>query len=394
MASELGFDDAATIQTLISTVVEQSERLQVQSAQMTVQSEQMKVLLAGHANFKTNFEVAVELRMRDQHASHVMAIEEMEERQERRETAHGEELQTKEAKLQLELQAIIQQFNDRDQAQHAAKLAADEQQRLRDEETNNARAEERSAYEEKVDRLAKKSDDAFLILSEMRQIMAAAAQSSASTQQMPQQMVAHTPTRRPTTTQQSLQSRVNVDIEMEDTSQLTNTLSGAQGQDQTQNSCTEGVFSPPRIEKKRQPSEPAESRSTEETQGTTHASIASLGTSNKQQSYWPSEGLATQLDHDECNTKAASMAAESMQQDGEGQDYPFFTGTTLAAEALTKSTPPSQPTTTIQDQRDGEAGRPSMQRDCEDEAPPLCLPVRPLRRKLSQIFQSQHRKAS
>jgi hypothetical protein len=292
VASELGFDDAATIQSLISTVVEQSERMQAQG-------EQMQVLLDGHENFKKNFEVAVELRMRDQHAAHALAIEEMESRQARREIAYRNELQAKEEHLQEELRAMIQHFTTRDQAQHDAKLLADEQQRLREKETNMARSEERSAYEAKVDRLAKKSDDTLNILSEMRQMMAAVAQTSASTQQSLQQRVASTPPRMPTTTQRSLPSRINIEAEMEEASQLTNTLSGVQLQDQMQKSVAEGSFSPPRTEKKRLSSELAASLSTEETQGSTLASESLNGSSDMQQDEPPLDGLITQLEHDE-----------------------------------------------------------------------------------------------
>jgi hypothetical protein len=82
--SELGFDDAATIQSLISTVAEQSERMQVQSVQIQAQSEQMQALLEGHATYKENLEAAVELRIQDQHVRHMATIEEMEGRQRNR----------------------------------------------------------------------------------------------------------------------------------------------------------------------------------------------------------------------------------------------------------------------------------------------------------------------
>jgi hypothetical protein len=62
-------------------------------------------------------------------------------------------------------------------------------------------------------------------------------------------------------------------MEMEDTSQLTNALSGPQVQESTMKSKEDGVFSPPRISKKRPKSAPVESRSTEETQESTNESI-------------------------------------------------------------------------------------------------------------------------
>jgi predicted DNA-binding WGR domain protein len=292
--SELGFDDAATIQSLISTVAEQSERMQVQSAQIQAQSAQMQVLLEGHENFKINLEAAVALRIQDQHDRHMATIEDMEVRQKQRETEHKDKLQAQEERLQDELREMIRQFDDRDQALHEAKVLADEQQRRRDVEINEARIEERRIYDSKVDSLTKKSDDTLSMLSAMRQMMEAAAQAAVA-QQIPQQMVLPTPPRRQTTARQSLPSQVELDVDMEDTSQLTNTLSGSQGQDQSQKLGADEVFSPPRIAKKRQASRPASSLNTKETQ----ASTASYGSNNRQGTNPSSFGLITQLDHDE-----------------------------------------------------------------------------------------------
>jgi hypothetical protein len=100
----------------------------------------------------------------------------------------------------------------------------------------------------------------------MRQMMTAIAPLSINTQQQ----ATTTPQR--ATAPQSLPSRI-FEMEMEDTSQLTNALSGPQAQDATLKSEEDGVFSPPRISKKRQKSAPVESRSTEETQESTNESM-------------------------------------------------------------------------------------------------------------------------
>jgi hypothetical protein len=292
--SELGFDDAATIQSLISTVAEQSERMQAQSVQIQAQSEQMQVLLEGHATFKENLEAAVELQIQDQHDRHMATIEDMEVRQKQRETEHSDKLQAQEDRLQDELREMIRQFDDRNQALHEAKVLADEQQRRRDVEISDARIEERRLYDSKVDSLTKKSDDTLSMLAAMRQMMEAAAQVAVA-QQMPQQMVLPTPSRRQTMARQSLPSQVELDVDMEDASQLTNTLSGSQGQDHSQKLGADEVFSPPRITKKRQATRPASSLNTKET----HASTASYGSSSRQGTNLPSFGLITQLDHDE-----------------------------------------------------------------------------------------------
>jgi hypothetical protein len=86
MTSDLGFNDAATIQSLISPMVKQSKRMQVQSERMQAQSKQIQVLFAGHETFKKNFEATVELPIQDQHNLHMTTIGEMEGRQKQRET--------------------------------------------------------------------------------------------------------------------------------------------------------------------------------------------------------------------------------------------------------------------------------------------------------------------
>jgi hypothetical protein len=326
VASELGFDDAATtatIQSLLSTVADQSVRMQEQS-------EQMQVLLDGHESFKKNFEVAVELRMQDQHNRHVAVVAEMEQRHELSERAHRDELLAREGQLQDELRKMIQHFNNRDQAQQEAKIAAEEQQRLRDAEINKERREERMAYKEKV-------DDTFSMFFELKQMMAASALATVATQHIPHPMIASTPPRRPTTTQQSPPSRINIDREMEDASQLTNTLSGTQVQDGTPTSEITGVFSPPRIEKMGQASDRQASFSTEETHESTQASTAPHGTSKKQLSIPGLSGLVTQLDHEESEYKAGDTKTAPMEvQDPQGQEPVLFSGAAPYAGALEK----------------------------------------------------------
>jgi hypothetical protein len=168
---------------------------------------------------------------------------------------HQQQMLDKDTHYQSEILAMTNQFNARELAQLEAKRLADEHQLLRDEAIQSARVAERSEYETTTAR----------ILLEMHQMMTAIAPSTITMQQQ----TTATPQR--VTAPQSLPSRI-FDMEMEDTSQLTNALSGPQVQDPTMKSEEDGVFSPPRISKKRPKSAPVETRSTEETQESTNES--------------------------------------------------------------------------------------------------------------------------
>jgi hypothetical protein len=242
LTSDLGDDDTATtIQSLLTTVAEQQEQIQV--------------MIDGIETFKANVHKAVELRMQDQQARNKLALDLIEDQQKKATAKHQQQMLDKDTHYQSEIHAMMNQFNARDLAQLEAKRLADEQQLLRDEAIQSARVAERSEYETTTAR----------ILLEMHQMMTAIAPSTITTQQQ----TTATPQR--VTAPQSLPSRI-FDMEMEDTSQLTNALSGPQVQESTIKSEEDGVFSPPRISKKRTKSAPVESRSTEETQESTNES--------------------------------------------------------------------------------------------------------------------------
>jgi hypothetical protein len=159
LTSDLGDDDTATILTLLSTVAEQ--QVQIQS------------LIDGNKTFKENVHKAVELRMKDQQARNVIALEEIETRQKKTALEHQQQLQEKDVHYQNKMLSMMNQFNARDLAQLEAKQLADEQQRLRDEAIQLARVAERSEYETTTAR----------ILLEMRQMMTAIAPQSINMQQ-------------------------------------------------------------------------------------------------------------------------------------------------------------------------------------------------------------------
>jgi hypothetical protein len=243
LTSDLGDDDtAATIQSLLTTVAEQQEQIQA--------------MIDRNETFKTNVHKAVELRMQDQQARNKLALDLIEDQQKKSAAKHQQQMMDKDTHYQSEILAMMNQFNARDLAQPEAKRLADEQQLLRDEAIQSARVAKRSEHETTTAR----------ILLEMHQMMTAIAPSSITTQQHT------TATTQRVTAPQSLPSRI-FEMEMEDTSQLTNALSGPQFQDSTMKSEEDGVFSPPRISKKWPKSAPVESRSTEETQESTNESM-------------------------------------------------------------------------------------------------------------------------
>jgi hypothetical protein len=284
LTSDLGDDDtAATIQSLLTTVAEQQEQIQV--------------MIDGNETFKANVHKAVELRMQDQQARNKLALDLIEDQQKKAAAKHQQQMLDKDTHYQSEILAMMNQFNARDLAQLEAKRLADEQQLLRDEAIQSARVAERSEYETTTAR----------ILLEMHQMMTTITPSSITMQQQ----TTATPQR--VTAPQSLPSRI-FEMEMEDTSQLTNALSGPQVLDNTMKTKEDGVFSPPRISKKRQKSAPAESRSTEETQESTNESM---------------EIGAPSFQEQEADTDLSN-------------DLPVFSNAPAIAEALANCTPQYQ----------------------------------------------------
>jgi hypothetical protein len=159
------------------------------------------------------------------------------------------------------------------------------------------------------------------ILLEMRQMTAAMAPQSISTQQP----AISTPSRETTMNPQSLPSRVNFDTEMEDTSQITNALSGTQDQDISTTMEEDGVLSPPRISKRGLKTAPAESSSTEETQESTKASTEMVQARPFGHVYdKPKE--QDQVPQEQVNSQASTK-------------MPLFSGAAPNAEALAKFIP-------------------------------------------------------
>jgi hypothetical protein len=299
IASELGHDDAMTIQSMIGSMAEQSEKMQQ--------------LIDGYEGFKANVETAIELRLKEQHQQHQNDLLEMEKRQKEASELHFKQLKSKDETHQLQLNEILQQFGQRDEQLRQEKIVADNLQRERDKAIMIARETESLDYKVTIAQLILESNKtATTLLSEFRQMMSAGPLPVATT----------TPLRPTTLAPQSLPSRINVNTEMEEASQITSTLSGIQGYETTNKSESSAILSPPRISKKRQAYKSTESKSTENTIESTNASS---NTSNQTRYMSSNEGLATQ---------ASPSRPIELAQDEQGEKIPGKDGSNKAEQRV------------------------------------------------------------
>jgi hypothetical protein len=299
IASELGHDDAMTIQSMIGSMAEQSEKMQQ--------------LIDGYEGFKANVETAVELRLKEQQQQHQNDLLEMEKRQKEASELHFKQLKSKDETHQLQLNEILQQFGQRDEQLRQEKIVADNLQRERDKAITIARETESLDYKATIAQLILESNKtASTLLSEFRQMMSAGPLPVATT----------TPLRPTTLAPQSLPSRINVNTEMEEASQITSTLSGIQGYETTNKSESSVIPSPPRISKKRQAYKSTESKSTE---NTIESTKASSNTSEQTRYESSNEGLATQV--------SPSRPIE-LAQDEQGEKIPGKDGSNKAEQRV------------------------------------------------------------
>jgi hypothetical protein len=228
-ASGSGNDDSATIQSLLSSIAEQSQQIQA--------------LIDGQESFKSNVQTAVEARLQQQQGTHQDALAALEKRQEERNVAHLQEIQEKDKRHQMELIAVLESFKQRD-------VEAANQQLARDESNRRAVKAERDTYNSNMVRLINEARNTAAQAKEdfqgsmnsmgknlLTEIMRQLAPLSISSSPGPMQEPMATPLRTKLP-QETVPVTINVDTRMEDCSPIS---AGKR--------ATEEVCSPPRIGK-------------------------------------------------------------------------------------------------------------------------------------------------